>query len=109
MNSVAGEKKETGAAKASPYSTTFNLFVMQLPNQLSAVAQIIINDWGEKMYFGALPYINAMRTLDSMFDKYGEDSAVSVVQYFLANAQTWRGPVARDVKAHLNQLVRESR
>lgn len=109
MNSVAGEKKETGAAKASPHFKTFNLFVMQLPNQLSAVAQIIIDDWGEKIYFGAIPYVNAMRTLDSMFDRYGDDSAVNVVSYFLANAQTWHGSIARNVKAHLNQLVRESR
>lgn len=79
---------------------------MQLPNQLSAIAEIIRNDW-KKIYFGAVPYLNAMASLNSIDDYYFEDSARSVVNYFLANAQTWRGETAKAVKLKLNQLVKQ--
>lgn len=80
---------------------------MQLPNQLSAIAQVIRNDW-KKIYFGAVPYLNAMASLNSINDNYHEDTARSVVKYFLANAQTWRGETAKAVKQKLNQLVKQA-
>lgn len=80
---------------------------MQLPNQLSAIATIIRNDW-KKINFGAVPYLNAMASLNSIDDYYFEDSARSVVNYFLANAQTWRGETAKAVKLKLNQLVKQA-
>jgi hypothetical protein len=34
------------------------------------------------------------------------DDAKTIVLYFLANAQTWRGEVAKRVKAELNLMVK---
>jgi len=45
-----------------------------------------------------------MQSLDSIEDNYYEDSGKSVVLYFLANAQTWKGEKARSIKAELKKL-----
>ncbi len=58
-----------------------------------------------KPYFGAVPYLQAMGSLDKITDSYGMDSADSVVRYFLANASTWRGDDARRIKAELKAMV----
>ena len=71
---------------------------------LHAIARDIQRDWA-KPYFAAVPYLDAMRALDSISDKYYYDSADSVVRYFLANAGQWRGPVAREVKAELKAML----
>lgn len=56
-------------------------------------------------YFGAVPYLDAMGTLDSIADGYGWDSGKSIVRYFLPNAATFRGPDARRIKAELKAMV----
>lgn len=73
---------------------------------LAAIAAEIKADW-ENVYFGAVPYLDAMRSLYTIDDRYGEDSAASIVSYFLANAQTWRGEVAKKVKLELNLMVKQ--
>ena len=69
------------------------------------IAQEIRKDW-KKPYFGAVPYLNAMMTLDNINDYYGMDSARSIIAYFLGNANTWRGDVARRIKKELNELIK---
>jgi len=69
------------------------------------IAREIENDW-KRPYFGAIPYIAAMASLDSINDDYGADSGKSVVLYFLSNATTWRGETARRVKAELKALAK---
>lgn len=64
------------------------------------LARVIRADW-HKPYFGAVPYIDALRACDDWDADYGRDSVESLVCYFRANAGTWRGPVARAVKAAL--------
>jgi hypothetical protein len=59
-----------------------------------------------KIYFGAVPYLEAMETLDSVDDAYGADDAKSIVIYFLGNAASFRGPDARRLKAELKALVK---
>jgi hypothetical protein len=71
---------------------------------LSVIARDIRATW-PKVYFGAVPYLQAMAQLGSINDKYYEDSARSVVNYFLANAGTWRGEDARRIKAELKSMV----
>jgi hypothetical protein len=56
--------------------------------------------------YAAKPYLEAMFSLNSVDEDYGYDSGKSVVLYFLANAQTWKGPDARRIKAELNTLVK---
>lgn len=70
---------------------------------ISQLAYMVHRDWQEKVYFGARPYLDAMADLNDENDSYGLDSAKSIVTYFLANATTWRGPVAREVKKELKR------
>lgn len=72
---------------------------------LSTIAAEIRRDW-KKVYFGAVPYLDAMAQLSSVTENYYADSAESVVLYFLANANTWKGETARRVKAELKALVK---
>lgn len=78
------------------------------PRALSAIAREIKRDWA-KPYFGAVPYLDAMRSLVTMADEYGADSARSIVAYFLSNATSWRGETARRVKAELNAMLKAHR
>ena len=68
------------------------------------IAREIKVDW-KNVYFGAVPYLDAMASLNKITDDYYQDSGKSVVLYFLANAQTWRGPVARRVKKELKAML----
>lgn len=76
----------------------------QCPRTLAAIARDIRTHW-KKPYFGAVPYLDAMLTLGGIGDKYGLDDARSIVRYFLANANTWRGEDARRIKAELKALM----
>ncbi len=71
---------------------------------LYEIAREIEKDW-KRPYFGAVPYLEAMGYLNSIEDNFIEDSGKSVVLYFLANANTWRGEVARRVKTELKRMA----
>lgn len=58
-----------------------------------------------KVYYGAEPYLYAMSTLQTVKDYYGLDSARSILEYFLANATTFRGEDARRLKAEIKALL----
>lgn len=73
---------------------------------LNVIASEIKKDWGSKVYFGAKPYLAAMSQLNTVSDDYGMDSGRSIVNYFLANASTWRGEKAREIKKELNAMVK---
>jgi hypothetical protein len=77
----------------------------QANRNLSTIAHEIQRDW-QRPYFGAVPYLGAMRELESMSDKYGYDSARSVVVYFLSNATTWKGETARRIKKELKDMLK---
>ena len=72
---------------------------------LSEIAREIRKNWS-KVYFGAVPYLEAMGTLNTINDSYGFDSGKSIVAYFLANAGTWKGDVARRIKKELNKMLK---
>ena len=72
---------------------------------LSSIALEIRSDW-EKPYFGAVPYLEAMDSLDQITDQYYADDAESVVRYFLGNSTTWRGETARRIKAELKEILK---
>lgn len=73
---------------------------------INQIAQEIRKDWGTKIYFGAKPYLEAMYSLSSVNDRYGFDDAKSIINYFLANASTWRGDTAKRIKAELKQMIK---
>lgn len=71
------------------------------------IASLIYMDWTmEKVSYSARPYLDAMTYLDSIDDKYMLDSGKSIVRYFLANASSWRGDTAREVKAELKSRLK---
>lgn len=71
---------------------------------LGVIADEIYRSW-KPVNYAAKPYLEAMAVLDSIDGKYGEDSAKSIVLYFLSNAQTWKGPDARRIKLELKALA----
>ena len=58
-------------------------------------------------YVYAEAYVTPMKSLDTMADRYYEDSAESIVAYALANLSSWRGDTARRVKAELNAMLKK--
>ena len=73
--------------------------------KLHEIALEVERCW-ERPYFGAVPYLNAMKSLHTVCDNYGMDSGRSIVYYFLANAATWRGENARRIKQELKNLLK---
>tara|TARA_R110000868_G_scaffold4450_1_gene27988 strand:+ start:1297 stop:1521 length:225 start_codon:yes stop_codon:yes gene_type:complete len=71
---------------------------------ISSIATQIQSDW-KAVNYAAKPYLAAMHELENMQDNYYQDDAQSVVRYFLANAGTWRGDVAKLVKAELKGML----
>ena len=72
---------------------------------LYVIANDIRAHW-PKVNYAAEPYLKAMTQLDAITDNYYLDSADSVVRYFLANANGWRGPDARRIKAELRGMIK---
>lgn len=68
------------------------------------IASDIRAEW-KNVYFGAAPFLRAMLELDRVDDAYYADSADSIIRYFLANASTFRGQRAREIKAELKAMV----
>lgn len=78
---------------------------------LSTIASEIKKDWRAtakdgKIYFGAVPYLDAMSTLDKITDRFICEDARTQVIYFLSNATTWRGDKAREIKKELNAMLK---
>jgi len=59
-----------------------------------------------RVYFAAVPYLDAMSSLNSINDRYYQDDARGIVRYFLANAAQFRGDDAKALKAELKQLLK---
>jgi hypothetical protein len=72
---------------------------------LFTIANEIQKSW-VKPYFGSVPYIDAMQSLNSIKEPYGMDSGESIVRYFLGNAMTWRGEDAKRIKLELNKMLK---
>lgn len=69
------------------------------------IAAEIRRDW-TRPYFGAVPYLEAMYSLETVRNNFHYDDGKSIVLYFLANANTWKGETARRVKAELKALCK---
>jgi hypothetical protein len=72
---------------------------------LYEIAREIRKDW-KRVYFGAVPYLDAMGDLGNVSDSYGFDDGKSIVRYFLANASTWKGDTAKRIKIELKSLIK---
>lgn len=72
---------------------------------INQIASEIENSWTNVNY-AARPYLDAMHTLTNINDNYMFDSGRSVVLYFLANANSWRGDKAKAIKAELKAMMK---
>lgn len=83
---------------------------VEVPDNLSRmkireIARLIGRDWGGKVNYAAKPYLQAMFSLDDVKDMYGMDPGSSIVAYFLSNARSWKGEVAKAVKKELKKRI----
>jgi len=75
-----------------------------MARKVNEIAKEIRADWTNVNY-AAVPYLDAMDEIESVKSMFYCDSSASIVRYFLSNATTWRGAVARRVKKELNEMV----
>jgi hypothetical protein len=71
---------------------------------LHVIARDIYQAW-PKVNYAAKPYLEAMRDLSSINDKYGYDDARSIVLYFLSNAASFKGDTAKLLKLELKTIA----
>ena len=76
-----------------------------MARKINEIAKEIREDWFKKVSPHADPYLDAMEQLESVDDMFYCDSAPSIIRYFLGNATSWRGEVARRIKKELNEMV----
>lgn len=74
---------------------------------LHTIAHEVFDKWGEKVYFGARPYLEAMLELNTISDNYMADSGESVVLYAMSNMANFRGEDARRLKAELKEHLKK--
>lgn len=102
--SVGGADKKLEVAIAE--NAVANLYGKPLSDmKLLEIAKVVRDNW-EKVNYAAEPYLQAMFELSNVSDAYFQDSGRSVVAYFLANAQSFKGAVAKAVKAELNRRIK---
>jgi hypothetical protein len=77
---------------------------------LSEIARDIETTWAKNsksgVYFGAKPYLDALKQLHDIKDNYMFDSAKSIINYLIANMGTFRGEGAPALKNELKALVK---
>lgn len=82
-----------------------------VPRAVCVIAREIARNWasGKKgvagIYFGAVPYLDAMRTMETATENYGADDGKSILLYFLGNANAYRGGLATAHKLELKALA----
>ena len=72
------------------------------------IASDIRKDWKPVNPY-AVPYLDAMDSLDKITDVFIFDSASSIIAYFLSNATTWKEENARRIKQELRDMLKQAR
>ena len=102
-------KKKVKEGALMPLTEVTPEALASLPRMsLSEIAGMVYEDW-KNVNYAAKPYLEAMSTLRSINDNYIQDSGSSVVAYFLSNATSWHGEVAKVVKKELNHRLKTAR
>lgn len=75
---------------------------------IHAIAADMRQAWGGagKVYYGAVPYLEAMDTLTKGTDAYLTEAADNILLYLTVNWQTLRGEEARTLKAEVKDILR---
>lgn len=72
--------------------------------KIYVIAAEIKKTW-KNVYFGAVPYLEAMESLSDITSVYGMDSAKYIITYFLSNAATFKGEDAKRIKKELKDIA----
>ena len=100
------ELEEAGVVTAALTPEQAEKAMKDLPRMsINEIARLVAKDW-ERVNFAARPYLDAMFSMDKISDPYGADSGESIVAYFLGNATSWRGDMAKAVKKELNRRLK---
>ena len=75
--------------------------------RLSQISDLIYRNWNN-MPLNAYRYVEAMFQLDNINESFNNETGVEIISYFLANAKSWQGDVAKDVKQYLNNLIKNN-
>ena len=76
-----------------------------MPRSIKDIAADIRAHW-RPLHGSAEEYVVAMEKLDKVSDRYGADSAVTVLAYFQSAAATWKGPDAQRIKDEIKTLLK---
>jgi hypothetical protein len=71
---------------------------------LHAIASEIDKEWANP-YFGAVPYLAALRRMTTMRHGFGADDAKDIVLHLLGNMKTFTGDAARRIKLELKAMA----
>jgi len=74
---------------------------------LNTIAAEIKSDWRTRLNGAAVPYIEGLSELRDPRDQWFRETGADAIRGFLNNAQSWRGDVARRVKAELRAILKE--
>ena len=74
-----------------------------MPRAIWKIADEIVQEWRPSL--ASQKYLYAMFHLGSIEDNYGLDSARTIVTYFLANVNSWRGDAAKRIKDELREIL----
>jgi hypothetical protein len=72
---------------------------------INQIAQDIKREW-KTVNYAAKPYLSAMFELTDKNSRCGYDSAKGIILYFLSNASSFRGPIAKELKNELKQHIK---
>jgi hypothetical protein len=92
------------------YHINLHLKLLIMENEVRKIYKIaeeIRKHWNP-INKAALPYLEAMETLKTINDCYFMESAESIISYFLNNASTWKGEIARNIKKELTNIANTS-
>jgi hypothetical protein len=78
---------------------------IEMARPLNQIASDIESDW-KTQHGQAQPFIDAMRTLHSIEDRFYGETAVEIVSRFLDASKAWKGPTAARVKDELRSMVK---
>ena len=79
---------------------------MTHPEVLAKQIEECYAQMGKPVYFGAVPYLQAMKLMNNWTDPYFNDTASSVAAYLLGNITTMRGEKAKAIRAELKQIAK---
>jgi hypothetical protein len=60
---------------------------------------------GKPVYFGAVPYLQALKLMNNWTEPYFNDRPSYVAAYLLGNLTTMRGPEAKAIRAELKAVA----